>query len=78
MVMFFFGKELAEKYSANCNNGRITRVSDLVEIVDSFYKQEINRSFSRYFIKRKRAAKSLYQLNLTLIFNVHSFKASLW
>ena len=42
----FFGKELGEKYSANCSDNRITRVSDLVEIVDSLYQQEINRSFS--------------------------------
>ena len=42
----FFGKELQEKYRANCSNGRITRVSDLVEMVDSLYEEEINRSFS--------------------------------
>ena len=42
----FFGKELGEKYSANCSNGRITRVSDLVEMVDSLYEKEANRSFS--------------------------------
>ena len=42
----FFGKELGEKYSANCSDDRITRVSDLVEIVDSLYQQEINRSYS--------------------------------
>ena len=51
----FFGKELQEKYSANCSNGRITRVSDLVEIVDSLYQQEKNRSFSPATLLRKKS-----------------------
>ena len=50
----FFGKELGEKYSANCSDNRITRVSDLVEIVDSLYQQEINRSFSPATLLREK------------------------
>ena len=42
----FFGKEHGEKHNANCSNYRITRVSDLVEMVDGLYQQKINRSFS--------------------------------
>ena len=55
----FFGKELEEKYSANCSNGRITRVSDLVEMVDSLYVQEINRSFSPAILLREKGLQRL-------------------
>ena len=55
----FFGKELGEKYRANCSNGPITRVSDLVEMVDSLYEQEINRSFSPAILLRKKDLQDL-------------------
>ena len=57
--MVFFGKELGEKYNANCSNNRITRVADLVEIVDSLYKQEINRSFSPAILLREKGLQYL-------------------
>ena len=50
----FLGEELVEKHSANCSNHRITRVSDLVGIVDSLYQQEINRSFSPAILLREK------------------------
>ena len=55
----FFGKELGEKHSANCSNYRITRVSDLVEIVDSLYQHEINRSFSPGTLLREKGIQHL-------------------
>jgi len=55
----FFGKELLEKYSANCSDGRIKRVSDLVEMLDSLYKQEINRSFSPAILLREKGLQNL-------------------
>ena len=55
----FFGKELGEKYSANCSNDRITRVSDLVEIVDSLYQREINRSLSPGTLLREKGLQYL-------------------
>ena len=55
----FFGKELGERYSANCSNGRITRVSDLVEMVDSLYVQEINRSFSPAILLREKGLQNI-------------------
>ena len=55
----FFGKELQEKYSANCSNGRITRVSDLVEMVDSLYEEEINRSFSPAILLREKGLQNI-------------------
>ena len=55
----FFGKALGEKYNANCSNDRITRVSDLVEIVDSLYQHEINRSFSPGTLLREKGIQHL-------------------
>ena len=57
--IIFFGKELQEKYSANCSNGRITRVSDLVEMVDSLYEQEKNRVFSPAILLREKGLQNL-------------------
>ena len=55
----FFGEELGEKYSADCSNDRITRVSDLVEMVDGLYQQKINRSFSPATLLREKSLKYL-------------------
>ena len=55
----FFGKELGEKYSANCGNDRLTRVSDLVEMVDSLYEEEINRSFSPAILLREKGLQNI-------------------
>ena len=38
---------------------RITRVSDLVEMVDSLYEQEINRSFSPAILLREKGLQYL-------------------
>ena len=54
----FFGKELGEKYSANCSNDRITRVSDLVEMVDRLYQQETNRSLSPATLLREKGLQN--------------------
>ena len=55
----FYGKELKEKYSANCSNGRITRVSDLVAMVDNLYEEEINRSFSPAILLREKGLQNI-------------------
>ena len=55
----FFGKELEEKYSATCSNGRLTRVSDLVEMVDSLYDDEINRRFSPAILLREKGLQNI-------------------
>ena len=55
----FFGKELRDKYSYNCSNIRITRVSDLVEMVDSLYEQEKNKSFSPAVLLREKGLQNL-------------------
>ena len=55
----FFGTELGEKYSANCINERITRVSDIVEMIDILYQQEKNRSFSPAALLREKGLQYL-------------------
>ena len=55
----FFGKEFVGKNSANCSNSRITKVSDLVEMVDSLYEQEINRSFSPAILLKEKGLQNL-------------------
>ena len=55
----FFGKELGEKYTADCIKDRITRVSDLVEMVDGLYQQKINRSFSPATLLREKSLQYL-------------------
>ena len=57
--IIFFGEELGEKYSTYCSDNRITRVSDLVEIVDSLYQQEINRGFSPATLLREKGLQYL-------------------
>ena len=55
----FFGKDLVEKYSANCSDGRITRVSDLVQVVDSLYQEEKNRSFSPAILLKEKGLQNI-------------------
>ncbi len=44
--MVLFGNEIFGKNNTFCSEARVTRISDLVEVVDSLYEQELNRSFS--------------------------------
>ena len=55
----FFEEDFLEKFNNSCNEGRITRVSDLVEIVDSLYQQEINRGFSPATLLREKGLQYL-------------------
>ena len=55
----FFGEELGEKYSANCSNDRIIRVLDVVDMVDSLYQQEVNRSLSPATLLREKSLENL-------------------
>ena len=55
----FFGRELEGRYSTECSNDRITRVSDLVEMVDSLYQQEMNKSFSPATLLREKGLQYL-------------------
>ncbi len=52
--MTFFGDDISEIYNANCSEDVVTRVADLVEVVDSLYVKEINRSFSPATLLREK------------------------
>ena len=55
----FFGDEISEKYNRNCVGSRINRVSDLVEFVDSLYKQEINKNLSPALLLKEKGLQSI-------------------
>ena len=57
--MTFFGDDISQRYNVSCSEDRFTRVADLVEVVDSLYVKEINRSFSPAILLKD---KVLYQL----------------
>ncbi len=57
--LVFFGKELEEKYGAKCSSGHLSRVSDLVEMVDNLYQKEINRGFSPATLLREKGLQYL-------------------
>ncbi len=55
----FLEDDLLKKYNISCSQGRITRVSDLVEVVDRLYEQENNRSFSPAILLREKGLRYL-------------------
>ena len=57
--MTFFGDDISEIYSARCSEDVVTRVADLVEVVDSLYAKEINRSFSPAILLRDKVLNQL-------------------
>ena len=44
--LVFFGYDTVKEYDAICGESGLTTVADLVELIDSLYKKEINRKFS--------------------------------
>ena len=44
--LVFFGDDIVKEYNASCSEGALTKVADLVAIIDSLYKKEMNRKFS--------------------------------
>ena len=57
--MTFFGDDISEMYNANCSEDVVTRVADLVEVVDSLYVKEINRSFSPAILLKNKVLNQL-------------------
>ena len=57
--MTFFGDDVGEIYNANCSEDVVTRVADLVEVVDSLYVKEINRSFSPAILLKDKVLNQL-------------------
>ena len=57
--MTFFGDDIGEIYDANCSADVVTRVADLVEVVDGLYVKEINRSFSPAILLKDKVLNQL-------------------
>ena len=57
--MTFFGDDISERYNASCSEDVVTRVADLVEVVDSLYAKETNRSFSPAILLRDKVLSQL-------------------
>ena len=48
-----------KKFGKICGSGAVIRVSDLLEIIDSLYEQEISRSFSPAYLLKERGLEHL-------------------
>ena len=57
--MAFFRDDIAETYEANCLENGFTRISDLVEVVNSLYSREINKSMSPAILLKEKGLKHL-------------------
>ena len=57
--MFFSRDEIIENYNINCGEATITRISDLVEVVDILYEEEMNRSFSPAILLKEKGLQYL-------------------
>ena len=55
----FFGDDTGEIDNANCTEDVVTRVADLVEVVDSLYVNEINRSISPAILLKNKVLNQL-------------------
>ena len=57
--MTFFSDDVSQRYNASCSEDVFTRVADLVEVVDSLYAEETNRSFSPTILLRDKVLNQL-------------------
>ena len=57
--IFFSGDEIIENYNTICGEASITRISDLVEVIDILYEEEINRSFSPGILLKEKGLQYL-------------------
>ena len=57
--MTFFGDDVSERYNVSCGDNVVTRVADLVEVVDSLYVKEINRGFSPAILLKDKVINQL-------------------
>ena len=57
--MAYSRDDIAEKHNNICSEDSVIRVSDLVDMVDTLYEQEINRSFSPAILLREKGLQNL-------------------
>jgi len=58
--LVFTGNDLVDqKFNAICNGDQFIRVSNLVEVIDGLYKQEINKKLSPASLLKIKGLESL-------------------
>ena len=55
----YFSDDISEIYNTRCSEDVVTRVADLVEVVDSLYVKEINRSLSPAILLKDKVLNQL-------------------
>ena len=60
--LVFTGNDLVKKkFNAICGRNPLIRVSNLLEVIDGLYKQEINRKFSPASLLKNKGLERLCQ-----------------
>ena len=57
--LVFFGDDILKEYNKICSEGTLTRVTDLVEIIDDLYENDMNRKFSPATLLKDKGLKHL-------------------
>ena len=57
--LVFFGDDIEKEYNNICSEGALTKVADLVNIIDSLYENQINRKFSPATLLKDKGLKHL-------------------
>jgi hypothetical protein len=57
--MVLIGDDIFEEYNTHCSEGVVIRISDLVEVVDRLYEQEVNRRFSPSILLKDNGLKNI-------------------
>ena len=57
--MVLFGDDLAKEYDKICSEGLLTKVADLVDVIDKLYEKDTNRKFSPAVLLKDNGLKHL-------------------
>ena len=57
--LVFFGNDIVKEYNRLCSEGALTKVADLVDIIDSLYENQINQKFSPATLLKDKGLKHL-------------------
>ena len=57
--MVYFGDDIVKEYNEICSEGVLTKVADLVDVIDSLYENDINRKFSPATLLKEKGLKHL-------------------
>ena len=57
--LVFFGEDIVKEYNKLCGKGELTKVADLVDIIDRLYEEDINRKLSPAALLKDKGLKHL-------------------